>query len=107
MSAAEQPAACPNCGRSVEGEKHDAAGWCEECRSEVVRRANLQAWITVGVLALPVLVAFARTGLLTSRLVVVWLVIAGGFLFLIFKVARRVAFEATRARGVPPHPHGR
>lgn len=105
MSPVESPPVCPNCGRSVEGEKSDAAGWCEECRAEVVRRANLQAWITVGVLALPVLVVFARTGLFTSRLVVVWLVVAAGFLFLIFKVARRVAFEATRARGVPPHRH--
>lgn len=98
-----RPDLCPNCGRVVSGEKHDGAGWCEECRAEVVRRANVQAWVTVAVLALPIVIAFARTGLLASRLVVVWIVLAAALLFLIFKVARRVAFEAIRARGVPPH----
>ena len=105
MSPAEHPGACRNCGRDLEGEKPDAAGWCEECRAEVVRRANVQAWVTVGVLALPVLVVFARTGLFTNRLVVVWIALAAAFLFLVFKVARRVAFEAIRSRGVPRHPH--
>jgi hypothetical protein len=94
---------CRNCGRPAE--KVDPVGWCPVCRGEVLRRASGWAWGVAALAAVPAAVLFLRTGVLASRFVILWVALAAGLLFVLFKVARRVAFEVIRGRGVPPAAH--
>lgn len=89
---------CRQCGRPAE--KLDPAGWCSECRAEVVRRAGVHAWGAVALAALPLAAGYARVGAFGSRFLVLWVALAAAFLFLLFKVARRVGFEVIRGRAL-------
>jgi hypothetical protein len=101
----EEPAfTCRNCGRLRTGEKPDNAGWCAACRAEVVRRATVPAWVATLVVAALLMLALWWAGAFYSRFVVMWLALAALAAFGAFKVARRVAFEIVRARGVTPPP---
>lgn len=103
MSATESAAPtelCRNCGLPTD--KADHAGWCPDCRAEVLRRASGWAWGAVALAGVPAAVLLVHTGLLADRFVMLWVVLAAGLLYLVFKVARRAAFEVIRARGVPP-----
>lgn len=103
MSPGEPSAVCRNCGRPPGEEEHlDAAGWCPRCRREVVRRATSRAWAGTALIAVVAAVGVVWLDLLEGRFVMFWLALAAGLLFLVFKIARRVAFEVVRARGVPP-----
>ena len=103
----DAPFVCRNCRRERTGEKPDAAGWCARCRAVLVRRSTLPARVA-GALAAVLLVALlVWTGLLASqRFFVVWLAVAAGLAWVVFKVARRAAFEVFRSRGVPAPPEG-
>lgn len=102
MSEPAASTACRNCGQHREGELPDRAGWCRRCREQVVRRADPVARAagiaTAGVL----LVVIVLAGGLESRFLVLWLAGAALLSLLVFKVARRVAFDVYRGRGVPP-----
>jgi hypothetical protein len=101
----EEPAfTCRNCGRLRTGEKPDNAGWCAACRAEVVRRATLPAWAATLLFAGLEAVVLWWSGAFLSRFLVMWLALAALAAFAAFKVARRVAFEIIRSRGVPPPP---
>jgi hypothetical protein len=104
VSTAEPAFTCRNCGRTRRGEKPDSAGWCAACRAEVVRRATVPAWIATLVFAVLLGAALWWAGAFVSRFLVMWLALAALAAFGAFKVARRVAFEVVRARGVTPPP---
>ena len=103
----DAPFVCRNCRRERTGEKADAAGWCARCRAALVRRSTLPARVA-GVLAGVLLVVLLGwTGMLASqRFFVVWLAVAVGLAWVVFKVARRAAFEVYRSRGVSAPPEG-
>ena len=104
MSTAEPAFTCRNCGRTRTGEKPDNAGWCAACRAETVRRATVPAWLATVVFLAALVAVMWWAGAWTSRFVVMWLALAALAAFGAFKVARRVAFEVVRARGVTPPP---
>ena len=92
--------ACRNCGRRVSESAVDQDGWCPSCRKEVVRRATLVARV-VGVLgALLVGLWVAAASRPDSRLLMLWLLLIAVVYFVLYKLARRVAFEVIRSRGV-------
>jgi hypothetical protein len=91
---------CRNCGLPTN--KADHAGWCPDCRAVVLKRASGWAWGAVALAGIPAAVLLVRMGLLADRFVMLWVALTVGILFLVFKVARRAAFEVIRARGVPP-----
>jgi hypothetical protein len=97
---ATQP--CRNCGRQRPPGQLDGAGWCDVCRAEVVRRANLPARVAGILFAVLLVVLFVWLGALESRFVVMWLAATVFVAWGAFKVARRAAFEVIRARGVTP-----
>ena len=102
MTSGEETATCANCGREWPAASFDPAGWCAQCRREVVRRATVIAHALAGVAAVIAglwVIAMVRPG---PRFVVVWLVLVGLVYFVLYKLARRVAFEVIRSRGVRP-----
>lgn len=93
---------CGNCRREREAGDLDALGWCSDCRHEVVRRATLVAHLLGGLGAVVVglwVVTVIQPG---ARFMLVWVVLVGLTYFVLYKLARRVAFEVIRSRGVPP-----
>jgi hypothetical protein len=101
VSTAEAASPCRNCGRMrPPGEL--TGGWCAECRAEVVRRATLPARISAAAFAALLMVLLVWLGALESRFLVLWLALSALAAFAAYKVARRVAFEVVRARGVTP-----
>ncbi|HET6765507.1 MAG TPA: hypothetical protein VFH27_17625 [Longimicrobiaceae bacterium] len=101
MSDAPALQPCANCGRQrPPGELH--GGWCDVCRAEVVRRATLPARLAAGAFALLLLALLVWMGGLESRFLVMWLALLCLAVFAAYKVARRVAFEVVRSRGVTP-----
>jgi hypothetical protein len=102
VSAPNERGRCGNCDREVSAAELDAAGWCAACRAEVVRRATVSAHVLGGVgglLAGLWVIMVVQPG---PRFVVVWLLLVAAIYFILYKLARRVAFEVFRARGVRP-----
>jgi hypothetical protein len=102
VSGAEETAPCGNCGRERPTSSIDPAGWCAECRREVVRRATVIAHALGGIAAVIAglwVILVVQPG---PRFIVVWLVLVGLIYFVLYKLARRVAFEVIRSRGVRP-----
>ena len=100
MTGDAETVACRNCGRRVSRSSVDHGGWCPACRKEVVRRATLVARI-VGMLGgLLVGLWVATVARPDSRLLMLWLLLIAAIYFLLYKLARRVAFEVIRSRGV-------
>lgn len=101
--ADEAPAACRNCGTPFrEDETPDFHGWCDACRGEVVRRSTRVAILPALVVLGLYLWLLVWMGMLESRLLVVWLALGAALAYAAFKVARRVAFDVIRSRGVRP-----
>ncbi len=100
MSAAHPPTACRRCGREPAEGKLDSLGWCAECRGEVVRRATPAAYAAAVVAAAAYLAVMGWAGGFASTFAVFLLALGAILAFLVFKVARRVAFDLVRAR--PP-----
>ena len=92
------PFDCSQCGRRVEGEKPDDAGWCTACRRALISRAQRLAWIPAVVVAVLYLWLIAWFGLIESPMMAFWLVLGGVLAFVAFKVGRRVFFDLRRAR---------
>jgi hypothetical protein len=92
-------AACRQCGREPVDGKTDAAGWCDECRAGVVRRATPLAFAAAAAFSVAYLLVLWWTGALQSTsFVVFWLALGALLAFGTYKVARRVAFDVIRAR---------
>jgi hypothetical protein len=92
------PFACRRCGRHTRGEKADDAGWCAACRAWLIRASSSRAWVPAGVVAVGYLWLLWWSGLLATPLTAVWLAIGGVFVFVVYKVARRVFFDLLRGR---------
>jgi hypothetical protein len=93
------PTACRQCGREPADGKTDAAGWCEQCRAGVVRRATPLALAVAAAFSVAYLGVLGWTGALHStNFVVFWLAMGALLAFGTYKVARRVAFDVIRAR---------
>jgi hypothetical protein len=104
VSVSDDAFVCRSCGRRRTGEHADAAGWCHACRAVVVRRARRAAAVFAGFMAAAAAALLAVTGALASPFIAGWVGLAGVVVYLAFKVARRVAFDVVRARGVPAPP---
>ncbi|CAN5687129.1 hypothetical protein BH23GEM8_BH23GEM8_04170 [soil metagenome] len=102
MRPAEREADCRNCGRSFGGDQVDRHRWCEECRTELVRRATLTARITAVVGAILLIVWILLTVGTAPRFIVGWLALVVAAYYFLFTLTRRVAFEVIRGRGVTP-----
>jgi hypothetical protein len=102
VTATEETVTCANCGRLTPGSSVDPAGWCADCRREVVRRATVIAHALGGVAAVLGGVWVVMVVEPGARFVLVWAVLVGLIYFVLYKLARRVAFEAIRSRGVRP-----
>ncbi|MET0399947.1 MAG: hypothetical protein ABW277_24370 [Longimicrobiaceae bacterium] len=99
MTSAPAHSACRQCGREPAEGKTDAAGWCEECRAGVVRRATPLALAAAAAFSVAYLLALWWTGALHStNFVVFWLAVGALLAFGTYKVARRVAFDVIRSR---------
>jgi len=92
------PFDCRRCGRRVRGEKPDDAGWCEACRTQLIRRSTRQAWVPALVVAAAYLWLLWWSGLLATPLTAAWLAVGAVFVFVVYKVARRVFFDVLRGR---------
>jgi hypothetical protein len=93
---------CRVCGQPFgEDEKPDAAGWCSTCRARLVSRSTRVAWTPA--LLFGVLYGYLLVwgGLLESRFMVVWIALGVALSWVVFKVARRVAFDVIRGRMTP------
>jgi hypothetical protein len=95
------PARCTNCGRVRAAGDLDAARLCEECRAAVLRRATV--WSVLAGLAAAIIVA-TLVGLFVhpTQFVIGWVALVIIAYWIVAKFVRRVAFDAFRARGVPP-----
>ncbi|HET7273611.1 MAG TPA: hypothetical protein VFI91_00435 [Longimicrobiaceae bacterium] len=93
---------CRNCGKEFAAGELDADGWCTACRQEVIRRSTIVARIVGGATALLVTAAIAVYVLPLERFLVAFLVLIAAVFFLVYKFARRIAFEVIRGRGVTP-----
>ena len=100
MTGDAETVACRNCGRRVSEASVDPDGWCNACRKEVVRRATLVARIVALLGALLVGLWVAAVSRPDSRLLMLWLLLIAVVYFVLYKLARRVAFEVIRSRGV-------
>jgi len=99
VTSAPAHSACRQCGREPAEGKTDAAGWCEECRAGVVRRATPLAFAAAAAFSVAYLAVLWWTGALHStNFVVFWLAMGALLAFGTYKVARRVAFDVIRAR---------
>lgn len=99
MTPAPPLAACRRCGRDPADGKTDAAGWCDECRGGVVRRATPLAFAVTAAFSVAYLLVLWWTGALQStNFVVFWLALGALLAFGTYKVARRVAFDVIRSR---------
>lgn len=92
------PFDCRKCGRTVQGQKADDAGWCEACRKELIRQSTRQAYLPAAVVAAAFLWLLAWSGLLESPLMAFWVALGGVLTFVAYKVARRVLFDLLRGR---------
>lgn len=102
MTETAEVATCGNCGREVPAASLDPEGWCAECRREVVRRATVIAHALGGIAAVLTglwVVMVVEPG---PTFVILWLLLVGLVYFVLYKIARRVAFEVIRSRGVRP-----
>lgn len=102
MSASDGIAVCANCGRELPEGHTDPAGWCAECRQEVVRRATIIAHALAGVSSIAMalwVISVLNPG---PRFVLLWLMLTGAIYYLVYKLARRVSFEVIQTRGVRP-----
>jgi uncharacterized membrane protein len=102
LSTPQPGAACVNCRRGGDDAKLDTGGWCAACRAETVRRAELPARLATGVAGLLIVWLLFHFGALTSRFVVLWIALGVLIGFGAYKVARRVAFDLIRDKGVTP-----
>lgn len=102
MTEPEAVATCGNCGREVPASSLDPEGWCADCRREVVRRATVIAHGLAGIAAVLAGLWVVMVVMPGPSFVVVWLVMVGLVYFVLYKLARRVAFEVIRSRGVRP-----
>ena len=102
MTTAEETVTCANCGREVPASSVDPATWCADCRRVVVRRATVIAHVLGGIAAALVAVWVVMVVEPLARFVLVWAVLVGLVYYIVYKLARRVAFEAIRTRGVRP-----
>jgi hypothetical protein len=97
--ADERTGPCRHCGQAFgEGEKPDPNGWCAKCRALLVSRSTRVAWGPAVVFAILFYLLVSWGGLLGSRFLVVWLALGVALSWVMFKVARRVAFDVIRAR---------
>ncbi|MDQ3389322.1 MAG: hypothetical protein M3483_07460 [Gemmatimonadota bacterium] len=94
------PIPCRNCRRPAE--KLDPAGWCAECRAVVVQGAGRWAWGATLLATAPAVFLFLWLEALSQRLMVLWAALTALLLLMVFRIARRVAFDLIRNRGVPP-----
>ena len=93
---------CRICGHEFgENEKPDANGWCAKCRARLVSRSTRVAYLPAIVFAILFYILVASSGLLGSRFMVVWLALGVALTWVVFKVARRVAFDVIRGRMTP------
>jgi len=93
---AHAPFDCRKCGKNVRGQKADDAGWCEECRRELIRPSTRQAYLPAAVVAAAFLWLVWWSGLLESPLMAFWLALGAVLTFVTYKVARRVLFDLLR-----------
>lgn len=94
--------ACPNCRRPLREGEADNAGWCGTCRRTVVRRSTWSAHVVASLAAILALWLIVSTVRPAERTALIWLILLAGLYFVLFRLARRVAFELIRGRGVPP-----
>jgi hypothetical protein len=93
------PEACTRCATPLGPDTQpDEHGWCAACRAGVVRTSSRLALAPAVLLAALLFWLMGVLNLWESRFVVVLMAIAGGLVWLAFKVARRVAFELVRYR---------
>lgn len=92
------PFDCRKCGRRVEGQKPDAAGWCDACRAELIRRATRLAYLPALVVAVLYLWLLVWSGLLESPMMAFWVAVGAVLAFVAYKVGRRVFFDVLRGR---------
>jgi hypothetical protein len=90
--------ACVRCGRTVRAGDADTEGWCQACRQDLIRRAT--RWSVPPPLVVGVLYGWLLywTGLLESAALVFFLALGGVFVFVTYKVSRRVFFDLLRGR---------
>lgn len=103
MSEGRADATCANCGRAHPAADLDGTGWCPSCRKTVIRRATRIGHVVGALLAAAVVAGMVAIAW-TPRFFVIWGVLVAAVYFIGFKLARRVAFEVVRSRGVPPAP---
>jgi hypothetical protein len=93
---------CRVCGHQFgENDKPDAAGWCSTCRARLVSRSTRVAWAPAVIFGLLYGYLLVWGGLLESRFMVVWIALGVALSWVMFKVARRVAFDVIRGRMTP------
>jgi hypothetical protein len=90
---------CARCGGTFPADELDATGWCAGCRARVIRRATLVAIVAVFALAVGLILFFSYLRA-SPQFLVLWTVLGAGVCFVLFKLVRRVAFEAFLARTV-------
>jgi hypothetical protein len=92
---------CRNCGRETREGRLDSLRWCQRCREIVIRKAGRWARVVALLTAILTAVAIAfRIG--TPNFLVLWAVLLVAVYAFVFLLARRIAFEIIRARGVDP-----
>jgi hypothetical protein len=96
---AHPPFDCRKCGRNFRGHKADDAGWCGECRAELIRHSGQRAYLPAAAMAAAFLWLLWWSGLLESPLMAFWLALGAVITFVTYKVARRVLFDLMRGRG--------
>ena len=100
--AEEWAGPCRICGRAFgEDEKPDANGWCATCRARLVSRSTRVAVLPALIFAVLFYLLVAWSGVLGSRFLVVWLALGVALAWVVFKIARRVAFDVIRGRMTP------
>jgi len=93
---------CANCQREIPADELDRFRWCAECRGGVVRRATVWARL-IGIAAAVLLATWIVLAISPSgRFLMGWMAIIAAAYYLSFKIARRVAFDLIRAKGITP-----
>ncbi|HEU0016087.1 MAG TPA: hypothetical protein VFQ45_20585, partial [Longimicrobium sp.] len=92
------PFICPVCGKTVEREKPDNAGWCSQCRERLVRRSGRLAWIPALVVGALYAWLLVWSGLAGTTLLVAWVALGVVLAWVAYKVGHRVFFDVLRGR---------
>jgi hypothetical protein len=93
---------CRNCGQIHPGDRLDRHRWCDACRTLVVARATVVGRIVGIVGALLLMIWIVATIGTSPRFLIAWVALVAATYYFLYTLARRVAFEVIRGRGVPP-----